>query len=104
MGEQLAEGAAGGEFRPDGLDWGVRGEVGVVEGEEEGEGGGAFGGGPDGDEGIVVPCIDFLAGARSFVEGDDFAAVEPDGEGGADFAAGGEVVFEGAGEVGEVSC
>lgn len=76
-------------------DGGVWSEVGLVPCEEKGCGGGAFGGAPDGDEGVGLPkggVLGAVDDAAFCVP--DFLLLVPEGCGGPDFATEGEVFLK----------
>jgi hypothetical protein len=85
---------------PDGGDGGIEGDAGVPEALEDAGGCGAFGAGVDKGEGAGVPRVGMRTVPEAAGEADDLAALAPDGDGGAEFAAGGEVLLEDGGEGG----
>ncbi len=87
VGEEVGEGGLrDGEGRPDLADEGGGAEAFCLQGEEEGGGGGDLGGGVDGCEGGRGPRTEvfFFAPAVAFVQ--EFRAIPPDTDGGADLS------------------
>jgi len=85
---------------PDGGDGGIEGDAGIPEGLEEAGGGRAFGAGIDEGHGAGVPGLGMGTVAEAAGEADDLLAVAPDGDGGSELAAGGEVLLEDGSEGG----
>lgn len=103
--EELGEGDGGfagfGEVGPEVGDGLVEREVGGVQRVKGGDGGGSFGGAPDGDEGVGGPG-GLVGGVGDAVgEIEDLDAAMMDGDAGAEFVAFAEVAFEFWGEGGK---